>query len=304
MQDNGESINHISPRIFYGRNYREFLDFNLRGYKAYDFDDCDPDTEVVLNSLELRGGELEGPPDLLILGCSQTFGVGVELEHTWGHMLAEKSNMSYLNMGIPGGSVHSIVTSAMAYIKKYGAPARGIVALLPGYGRMKMPIKPLYMSVFDQGPLEKEKKHPDIVEMADLNFAYREMGHKEIPKFSKSPHLIEELLPYEVALHQTMFAWNMFIEYCKASGIPLIFSTWVPSMNDLIEQKMSNPESTVDYSGYVKVDIFSPELPCHDDFKTVDMKDTWDEARDCAHHMGVHHHLHYAEAFAEKLKSI
>ena len=79
-----------------------------------------PETEVRINSHGFRGGEhpVQKPSDtvrILGLGDSFTFGWGLNLEHTFLHVLEEKLNLNYggaievLNFGLPGGSTTSEV---------------------------------------------------------------------------------------------------------------------------------------------------------------------------------------------------
>lgn len=41
---------------------------------------------------------------LVVAGCSNTFGTGLNIEQTWGYKLAKKLNLPLVNLGIPGAS--------------------------------------------------------------------------------------------------------------------------------------------------------------------------------------------------------
>lgn len=41
------------------------------------------------------------------LGCSHTFGIGLNLEDTWGWKLSQKRGLDFVNLGYPGGSIES-----------------------------------------------------------------------------------------------------------------------------------------------------------------------------------------------------
>jgi hypothetical protein len=41
------------------------------------------------------------------LGCSHTFGIGLNLEDTWGWKLSQKKGLTFVNLGWPGGSIES-----------------------------------------------------------------------------------------------------------------------------------------------------------------------------------------------------
>ena len=44
-------------------------------------------------------------PSLIVLGCSFTFGTGLNLEQTWGAKLAQRMGLELVNLGVPGHSL-------------------------------------------------------------------------------------------------------------------------------------------------------------------------------------------------------
>ena len=306
-----ETLSSISREVFsVNENYGEITELYLQRISYLEEqiregrqEECDPNTAYSLNSKFYRSPEF-GKVDLLVAGCSQTFGMGVDEEAIWPRLLSEKLGYSYANIAVPGATVQSIVGSVVSYIKEYGAP-KVIAINLPGYGRMSIPLKPLYNTQWNVKPEKLNRYSPDTIGLAHINFGYREMGEKEIPLISKRPHSIDEILPYEVALHQSMFSLSMLIEYCKALGVPLVFSTWHGAMNELMEKKISDPRTKIDLSGYCKIPIaLWPERDlCHSELEDK-YPEIWVEGRDCGHHMGAHAHIHVAEGFAKKINSL
>lgn len=303
-----ETLSMISNQVFNEGNYFEMTELSLKPpdyiielAKSGQEDSGDPDTKLDLNSKFFRSPEFE-QVQLLVAGCSQTFGAGVDNELIWPYLLSKKLNYSYANIAVPGLSVQGIVGSVVSYIQQYGKP-KVLAINLPGYGRMALALKPLYNTISDAGRFSKEERKfsPDQVGIAHVNFGYREIEGKDIPLISKRPHVIDEIMPYEVPLHQSMFALSMLIEYCKAADIKLIFTTWHGAMNELIERKISDPRTRIDLSGYCKVPTNLRDSECHLELKSKH-EEIWDEGRDHGHHMGVHAHIHVAEAFANKLK--
>ena len=68
---------------------------------------CQPDYEMI---------------DVMALGCSHTFGVGIPLEHTWGYQLTEKLGMNtdrYANFGVCGGSLETVLMIASNVIMRH-----------------------------------------------------------------------------------------------------------------------------------------------------------------------------------------
>ena len=298
--DGGESISQLHDSIYEPHTFKPISEFHLHSSNQVEEHkgECDPDTDYGLNSNYFRSPEL-GLVDLVTLGCSQTFGMGVDDDDIWPHRLAQTLNCSYVNLAMPGSAIETMVSSAFAYIQEYGKP-KVIAALLPGYGRMQIPLNNKHFTFRDN----RDKR--DLIFMNNLNFGYREDGGpQDVPLISKRPHVIDELLPYEVALHQSMFALSVLIQYCKDVGIELVFSTWNGAMNDFIEKKKQHHMTKLDLSGYVKVPPvkWQPKhQACHTEL--IKNESIWDVARDCGGHIGVHSHIHYAEAFAEKIEML
>lgn len=51
--------------------------------------------------------EIETRDSITFIGCSNTFGVGMNKEKTWPALLSEKLNLKEINLGIAGGSLDS-----------------------------------------------------------------------------------------------------------------------------------------------------------------------------------------------------
>jgi len=260
-------------------------------------EECDP-TSYSLNSNLFRSPEFK-KVDLITLGCSQTFGQGIDDLAIWPKLLSDSLGMSYVNLGMPAASVEDMVGSLFVYIRRYGKP-KTVAALLPGYARISLPLKYEENSATDAKPSPTEK-----VGYSHLYLGYREVdgNRKDIPLYSKRPHKLDELLSYEVALHQSMFALSVLIEYCKVANIQLVFSSWNHGMNQLLEEKKNNPLTELDLSGCKTLFLEDiAESNCHTE-RQNDHSDIWHEARDCGHHMGAHAHIHYAELFEELIKN-
>jgi hypothetical protein len=64
---------------------------------------------------------------ILFMGCSVTWGTGLNIEETWSKKLYDKflkqSKLSgYFNIGVPGDSIFSQVSHAFKYFKNFGNP--------------------------------------------------------------------------------------------------------------------------------------------------------------------------------------
>jgi hypothetical protein len=82
------------------------------------------------NSFNYRSDEFiknHGEKHLLFVGCSYTFGSGIEQELTWPKIVYDKiskkeKNSGYFNIGTSGGSITDSIYNMFKYFKIYGNP--------------------------------------------------------------------------------------------------------------------------------------------------------------------------------------
>ena len=55
---------------------------------------------------------------LVVFGCSFTFGIGINLEDTWGYLLSKELDYELFNLSVPGGSMDSMSRVALAWLDK------------------------------------------------------------------------------------------------------------------------------------------------------------------------------------------
>lgn len=68
------------------------------------------------NRQGFRSQELDTGKPLLVLGCSYTMGVGLPLEYTWPHIVAEKLNFDYYNLSVGSCSNDTTFKLATHYV--------------------------------------------------------------------------------------------------------------------------------------------------------------------------------------------
>jgi hypothetical protein len=292
-------LNHVIDSDY--RNLTEFcsrdVSVMLSAMRA-----SDPQNTHVLNSSGYRGPE-HGKVDLIAAGCSQTYGQGVQEEHTWPAMLSKMSGMSYANIAVPGTSVQTIIQSVMEYIQKHGKP-KAVAVVLPSLYRFT------FATRGDISIYEQHGNH-DIPTVGVHDITMTPTGTikdavKNWPKYSRQPHDVTKVLSYEAALYLSMMSINHLIHYCKVANINLVISSWYENADEILSMKKERSWN-VDFSSYVTIDkmnkLFKGSTPkvedCHDN---VDNHPYWHYGLDTAYHMGSHAHLHFAEAFYRKLK--
>ena len=79
--------------------------------------------------------------DLMSLGCSHTFGLGIPHEHTWGYQLSERLQLNvdnYCNLGLCGASQEQVLIVASSLILRHKPK---IVAILAPHNERAMIMK-------------------------------------------------------------------------------------------------------------------------------------------------------------------
>lgn len=273
----------------------------------------DPHNSYRLNSYGYRDPEYEGPVDLIAAGCSQTFGQGVPEEWRWSSLLGKKLNMSVATIAVPGWSAMGAINAVMSHIINYGKPK--VVALyLPDFFR------------FDY--VRNKKILIDGVEDQDSegqNTSRIDIGHsghvRKMPKVSKRPHLTSEVINPETSVFMNGQVLRFFLEYCKEAKIEVVWGTWESGVQELVKYLKStkfNSEqaeriSKIDLSNYVDIDYahdgFEPLekfslKSCHKKEKEEldsSLLKYYDYGSDVHCHIGIHVHMHVADAFYKRL---
>jgi hypothetical protein len=263
---------------------RDLFDLNSEGYRTKEF---------IINE------------DLLALGCSQTFGWGIDKDQSWPEIISNKFNISVTNLSLPGDSVMGQILKAFEYFKIYGNPKK-IVGVFP-INRI------LFPSSFHD---------PHNIITWDLH------GHKGPDKFSQIPHTPDKVFNIEVCQIQNYMFISMLEQYCRSNSIEFFYTFWDMHRTldldiDFIESSDSNVwmpigYKNLDFCKYLKansksyfdtppleMDIEYPECQppaCHKNFK--DFKNFY-YASDATHsfggHFSFHEHLHYSDKIADLL---
>ena len=251
----------------------------------------DPFNVYNMNSLGYRGGEPNYNNELVVGGCSVTWGLGVPEDGIWAHFLSKLMGYeSYTNLGHRAGSVQSIIYTLMAYIHKHGKP-KHIFCLFPD------PYRFLFPEV--KGFNRSEKSMDTTI----ANVFLRPSWSESIVPYSKAPHVIEDVMAGEVAVFHSAQLIHMFSDYCKEAGIDFWWSTWSSDLYDILKYNNYEPlfEKYVDHLTYFP----HPNMECHEELKEYYGPcfargcDVWGTG---GHHIGVHSHVHIAERLFEAYK--
>ena len=263
-------------------------------------------TSMNSNSYDFRGPELSKDNELLILGCSFTYGAGIDessINLTWPHVLSNKTNKTFSNISRSGDSAAGQVIKAFAYFKKFGHP-KTIVALFPSFERF------LHIGndkIIEESVTKEHKKQRKLLADKNLkngivdtkdgysldhnlstdqtihNYEYLKNTHASFsyfqPSLLKKPIRFEDCMPED-----TIFLYNMqFIlmlkQYCDSNGIKFIWSSWHQGTTDAIKSVKNIKDAYVDtttHDNLIDVKMFNWEFVWDD--STGFFKDIYHES--------------------------
>jgi hypothetical protein len=255
----------------------------------------DADTEYVTNNFGFRCKDWYKAAEILTIGCSNTYGLGVPMNGSWPKILEKISNKNVHNLSQPGLSIQELVFQTFSYFKKFGNPET-IVCLFPDPFRMIVPIKSGLIGVTN----DIDNKPLDTVHLS----IYTGKNISDRKKYLKIPYDYTDVLPMEFALFFSMKAIHMLEQYCFANNIKLIWSSWNFQVLDVFTQLENLPFNNFLHSNEFIVDTGIAEN-CHIEYKEIDNKYFYSgqdiEGGPEYAHCGVHKHLHIAEEFYKEL---
>lgn len=139
---------------------------------------------------------------IVFSGCSNTEGVGANIENTWSHMLhkniSEKVKTSgYFNLGKGGLGWHNIISNFEVYVNNFGAP--DILVVL----------------------------HPNILRDYVWHNTYHRWVYTQTDPTSQQTFRDQALIKkHKENFLNWVIAWNLFLEYCESVGTKVLWSTW------------------------------------------------------------------------------
>jgi hypothetical protein len=287
-------------------------------------------TDHRINNFGFRDDDFTSTADILIAGCSHSFGIGIDEEYTWASIVKQQTKLNCANVSVPGYSVPAIILNIFAYIKNFGNP-KVILCAMPDFSRLYLPqnVKVLQRStVFDN--VEKEEEF--IKNRVDHSyFPYRNDYVR--PKFSQLPHRATDIIPLEVPYWMAFQSLNILEQYCQTAGIKLYWGTWDVGSMQSVNKVKSIDESMQNYNNFITLEAENWYLPsyehsiyhkdplpgddkcflnrmddcenkinCHSELEEL-TRETFTIARD-RNHWGTHRHAHIAEIFLDKIKGL
>jgi hypothetical protein len=276
----------------------------------------------VLNSMGYRSDEFLETRDVVFAGCSFTWGIGVVVDGIWGNILSKSLNTKSYNLGWSAKSTQFIVRNTIAFCKEYGNP-KVIFCLFPDFTRIQMKSEATFM----RGKLISEGR----VGRIEYDILLKGRSPVKDTKYSKAPHLAEDMIPSEFLFSINLDYIHMLELYCELNNIKLFWGTWDRWQEKYLKENIDS----MDFKNYVYLEqdkwSYGPTGMYRDNFYDNDTirinhKQCHEEYRDTyglnfdfpmdgdpksglpgvevvTGHMGVHKNIHIAEKFEEAFKN-
>lgn len=250
--------------------------------------------------------------DILMAGCSFTWGIGLLEKHVWPTHIKNMTGKTTANIGVSGGSIHGAVSRIFSYIRKFGKP-KIIICLFPDAFRLYLPsIKNRFTNdrIYNKEFISNDNV-PEAV-LIDTGWQNYDNSTKSYtqPLYSKMPHYQNEILPAEVSFYLSIQQIHLLEQYCFDANIHLVWATWHHDTHLFFEKikSLSDPTYFRYFIDITKEAIYTQQLNgppvkdfgCHKELEKED-KETFLISAD-KHHWGSHSQIHIAETFYEHIK--
>lgn len=254
-----------------------------------------------INSHGYRSAEFDKNNEILVLGCSQTYGCGMPDEFTWPSIFSNSINKKYSRVAIGGDCITGQVYKAFKYFEEIGNP-KIVLALFPMY-RFE------YISIPEKisPPVHQKdelRAHPTI----EIAYHYEDY----FLKLSKAPHFFEHITPKEFIVFYNFMFIKMLEQYCESHGIKFIWSIYEDTNlkyeKELTEKNiMRNHLKTFDLMWLHLRDISTCPFDrqhCAIEHKNNKLYNYAADYQLPKGHWGIHLHSHIANRFLERYENI
>ena len=277
------------------------------GEICYNSLDVHHQVEYYTNNHGYRSSEFDKDNEVLVLGCSQTFGSGMPNEFTWPEIFCSNIDKKYSRVAARGDSINGQVYKAFKYFKEIGNP-KIVVAAFPLL-RLEYPVVPGKFVSLDGSSRNENLK--------SLSPAVAYFHEPYLLKFSKAPHDPIFTIPKEFVIYYNFMFIKMLEQYCDSHNIKFIYSVYEEEeVDNYIQKNMADAfknylktSDIIREIGYPK-DHKTHNIPGHEEcfnkFKDHDLYSwaaDYDKEKDLGH-WGKHVHHHMAERFTNRYNEI
>jgi len=262
-----------------------------------------------INEFGFRGKAYKDS-EIIVSGCSITFGIGVPESGRWGSLLSNKINKNIMNLGSPGASVESMSANIIQYCLNNKMP-KEIFCLFPDFFRkMVVADKEFYKTKGNKwaeklNNLSYTFSNPKV-SVLDSDSIFMEIEDQKYIEDSVSPHQL---------ILNSVNAIYVLESFCLSNNINLNWTTWdlasalvMENLVKLKDFKLKNYTPFFPPKTKTQINTFISDS-CKSDHNS-DFKDNicWTVGSDYSivdskkmvtgrAHPGIHFHEHMADFF-------
>ncbi len=274
--------------------------------------------DYYLNNFEFRDTrdwEVGKPSEIVALGCSHTYGVGVPQKYTWPSIVESKTEKTVSNLGICGASAEKTLNAFMFYLEKVGKP-KYVLACFPDHLRYSHIVEGKFYPV-NGDYNDKTRSRKIVSHLRTSDYLTGEINMKDsIVKFPADPR---HVIPPQESLSQYISSIYIIEKFCSLLNIKFYWGTWSTATQTIFTENLFLQENfCLDSNNHVKTiksnitaneflehAEYSPQLKCTSthDMKTEDLdqyENMWRIGSDGSH-LGIHWQYHTAESFIKIL---
>ena len=248
--------------------------------------DTDKSVEYKYNDMFFRSDNFTTSHDglhILFSGCSESEGVGDNIENAWTNILYNKISQDtkcsgFFNLSRSGWGWSKIITNALIYFEKYGYPDVYFI-LLPNHQRMHKFYKK------DTG--DSFWKHEQL---------YPKGSYAKISNNNNNEKIFSEEKEYNEDFIKFLLSWKLFNKICTDNNIKLIFSTW----DELDSDNIANLNM---FENFLNMDLNNNCVTYINKWYESNKKNKTDLKKRDGHH-GVVIHNFWADSFYSVWKEI
>jgi hypothetical protein len=263
---------------------------------VYSNEDIVQQVDYEINSHGYRSSEFNKNNEILVLGCSHTYGSGMPNEFTWPEIFSNYLNKKYSRLAAPGDSIGAQVYKAFKYFEEIGNPEI-IVATFPLLRLEFISIPGKFLAKARSGNTELEKT------TVSISYFYKD----NLLNFSKLPHDPEYIIPREFVIFYNFMFIKMLEQYCESHNIKFIWSIY--DSEDKEVQLQLLPETLRNYiktSDFMRDCSTSSQKEYCEKFlqhKLYNFAADYDKKKRIGH-WGIHIHEHMARLFIDRYLEI
>ena len=188
-----------------------------------------------INSLGFRG-KVDENAEVLVSGCSITWGIGVPEDGRWTNFLSKKLNKSVMSIANPGGSIETICNQIIQYCMNNTMP-KEIFCLMPDFFRNMVVVdKEFYKSKVKRDHVEKTE-HLQLIFCNPRVFPSKDSVFMEI---TDKKYIEDYTSPHQLILDSINHLY-VLESFCLVNNIKLYWTTW-DTASSLIMRQLLNLE--------------------------------------------------------------